>query len=329
MTNMKYKLIESESNNPWYNLALEEYLLNHIKPNEIILYLWQNDQTVVIGANQNPWKECNIELLEVEGGKLARRLSGGGAVFHDLGNLNFTFIMEKNYYDFNKQINVIIDAVNEFGINAEFTGRNDIVVNNKKVSGNAFYFSGKKAYHHGTVLVDSDFNKLVKYLNVSKEKIKSKGIDSVRSRVINLSECDSNVSVEKIKKELKNAFIKNYGTYEKININDIVGEDFKEIEERYSSWDFRFGDTPKFDVTFNKRFDWGEININLSLLKGKINEMYIYSDAMDVELISNIKEELIGLPLNPMIIKKSLENNEIISKYQDFDNWLISEIQKL
>lgn len=329
MSDMSFKLIESKSNNPWYNLALEEYLLSHNKQNEVILYLWQNNHTVVIGANQNPWKECNIELLEKDGGKLARRLSGGGAVYHDLGNLNFTFIMNKKDYDFEKQISVIIDAVKKFGIKAEFTGRNDIVVNSKKISGNAFYFSGDKAYHHGTLLVDSDFNKLVEYLNVSKEKIKSKGIDSVRSRVTNLTECDSNINVEKIKEELKAAFVRIYGEYDEVFVSDIIGEDFEEIEKKYSSWDFRFGDTPKFDVVLNNRFPWGEVNINLKLLKGKISEVKIYTDAMDVNFVNSVEKLMIDLPLEAAIIKDIFKRNQIVSDYQDFIEWLTKEIQKL
>lgn len=134
----KPEIIYSQSFNPWYNLALEEYLLNGVSDNEVILYLWQNDNTVVVGRNQNAWKECRCKLLEEEGGKLARRLSGGGAVYHDLGNLNFTFLMKDSLYDLKHQLNVILNAVKMAGIEAEFSGRNDLVVQGKKFSGNAF-----------------------------------------------------------------------------------------------------------------------------------------------------------------------------------------------
>src|SRR6056297_3762446 len=147
------KIYHSTSFDPWHNLAFEEYLLNQVEENEVILYLWQNDNTGVIGRNQNAWKECRSELLAEEGGKLARRLSGGGAVYHDLGNLNFTFIMDKDNYNLKKQLKVILEAVRDQGIEAEFSGRNDLVVKSKKFSGNAFYFGSETAYHHGTILV--------------------------------------------------------------------------------------------------------------------------------------------------------------------------------
>ncbi len=284
---LKAKFIESNSFNPWLNLAYEEYLLNNVNSNEVILYLWQNDRSVVIGANQNPWKECNTSLLESEGGKLARRLSGGGAVYHDLGNLNFTFIMTKICYDFPKQVKVIIDALKECGISAEFTGRNDIVVNGKKISGNAFYFKGNKSFHHGTILVDCDFVKLTKYLQVSKEKIISKGIESVKSRVSNLKEIDSKLDIEDIKENLKRQFVISYGCYQQISFEELYNNEIKKLYDKYSSWDFRYGVTPKFSISWVKRFNWGELDVNLNLEKGIIKEVKIYSDAMDSNIVDN------------------------------------------
>src|SRR6056297_3015303 len=209
--NLKAKYAAGEGYNPWYNLALEEYLLDNLEENEVILYLWQNDNTGVIGRNQNAWKECRSELLAEEGGKLARRLSGGGAVYHDLGNLNFTFIMDKDNYNLKKQLKVILEAVRDQGIEAEFSGRNDLVVKSKKFSGNAFYVGSEAAYHHGTILVDTDFQKLVKYLQVSREKIESKGVDSVRSRVINLKELKNELTIKDIKKSMATSFKDIYG----------------------------------------------------------------------------------------------------------------------
>jgi len=174
----KLRIFYSEEYNPWYNLALEEYLIDRVEEDEIILYLWQNEHTVVIGRNQNAWKECRCSKLEErDGGYLARRLSGGGAVYHDLGNLNFTFLMERDDYDLHKQLSVILDAVKKLGIEAEFSGRNDLTAQGKKFSGNAFYFGTDKAYHHGTILYDTEIEPLLEYLSVSSEKIKTKGIE--------------------------------------------------------------------------------------------------------------------------------------------------------
>ncbi len=323
---LKVKFVESNSFNPWLNLAYEEYLLNNIMSNEVILYLWQNERTVVIGANQNPWKECNTSLLESDGGKLARRLSGGGAVYHDLGNLNFTFIMDKSIYDFSKQVMVIINALKEQGISAEFTGRNDILVNDKKISGNAFYFRENKALHHGTVLVNCDFAELTKYLQVSKEKIKSKGIESIKSRVNNLKDIDPNIDIEEIKESLKRQFVISYGDYEQLSIEELNNKEIEKLYDKYSSWDWRYGDTPKFAISMVKRFDWGELDINLNLEKGIIKEVKIYSDAMDPNITDNIKEILLGASLNEI---NSRFNNYETYEYEEIKEWIVSELKNL
>ena len=192
------KLVLGTSYDPWYNLAVEEYLLEQLSDDQIILYLWQNDNTVVIGRNQNPWQECKINDLEAEGGRLARRLSGGGAVFHDLGNLNYTLLFPKDRYNLDEQLTIVLNALSNLGIAAEFSGRNDIVYQGKKISGTAFYYGPKGAYIHGTILIDSNLNNLTSMLKVSAEKIKSKGIDSIRSRVMNLIEVKPQLTVSQV-----------------------------------------------------------------------------------------------------------------------------------
>ena len=295
----KLLMAHSEQYNPCYNLALEEYLLNNINSGEIMLYLWQNDKTVVIGRNQNAWKECQCKKLEQEdNGHLARRLSGGGAVYHDLGNLNFTFIMDRDLYNLDKQLKVILKAVNKLGINAKFSGRNDLTVKDKKFSGNAFYFGSDSAYHHGTIMFETNFEKMVSYLQVSEDKIKSKGVESVRSRVANLKEINSNISLSALKKALRESFAEVYGDNKNISEDKYYDpsqmKELAELYKKYSSWDWRYGKSPEFDIDLKKRFNWGEIEIGLKLKKAVIEKADIYSDAMDVELIEMIKDALEG-----------------------------------
>lgn len=318
------KIICSDAIDPWYNLALEEYFLDNIKENEILLYLWQNKDTVVIGRNQNPWKECRCKELEANGGHLARRLSGGGAVFHDLGNLNFTFIMNKKYYDLDKQLKVILNAVRNQGLDANFTGRNDLVLDGKKFSGNAFYYKKQSAYHHGTILIDSDLSKLVKYLQISKEKIESKGIDSVRSRVINLKSKNPSMNVEDMKNSLVKSFIHLYGgTGEKMSIHN--DEIIENLYKKYSSWDWRYSETPSFDITFSNRFKWGGIELGLQLKNGHIKSAMLYSDALLVDLMDEI-----ALVLNqtPFDIKSMVEKIITIKTSKENENQIIEDICK-
>lgn len=317
------KIICSTSYNPSYNLAIEEYFLGKVKANEMILYLWQNENTIVIGRNQNPWKECKCKDFEMDGGKIARRLSGGGTVFHDRGNLNFTFIMDKKIYDLEKQLSVILKAVNNLGIDAKFSGRNDILVGERKFSGNAFYEKLNSSYHHGTILVDADMNKLSKYLKVSKEKIASKGVESVRSRVVNLKTIKEDITIEKLKESLINSFIEIYKGDS--NIEYIKDEyDIKDLYEKYSSWEWKYGQTPKFDINFVKRFKWGEIDLNLNLKNGIIDSLVIYSDAMNSILIKDIENELLKTPFKMDSICKKLNN--VICKIDEKD--MILEIQE-
>lgn len=285
------KYLLNEEYNPYHNLALEEYLLNHVKKEECILYLWQNEKTVVIGKNQNPWKECRLKELENDGGKLVRRLSGGGAVFHDLGNLNFTFLVNKEDYNLEKQLEVILKAVNHLAIPARKTGRNDITVEERKFSGNAFYSDGKHAYHHGTILIHVDMDNLSKYLNVSKDKLVSKGVESVRSRVMNLSEYREGLNINTMRDELIRAFGEVYESNplplntERINYEEVNG-----LSKKYSSWDWIYGKKIAFNYLIERRLEWGNIEIEFHVEAGVVKECMAYSDSMDTGFIGQIPE---------------------------------------
>ena len=207
---------------PHRNLAIEEYLTDTVPEDTCILYLWQNRHTVVIGRNQNAWAECRTTELERDSGTLARRLSGGGAVYHDMGNLNFTFSLREADYDLRRQQSVIVEACRLLGIPAEISGRNDILTNGCKFSGNSFYNHAGCAFHNGTLLLSVDMANLGKYLTPSKVKLESKGVASVRSRVINLTELKPDLTIDSMATAMVKAFETVYDLEASIRFSDVL-----------------------------------------------------------------------------------------------------------
>lgn len=288
-------LYRARSTDPYRNLAVEEHLLERVEEGTCILYLWQNQNTVVIGRNQNAWKECRVSLLEGEGGHLARRLSGGGAVFHDMGNLNFTFLVNEADYDLDRQLTVIQTACRAVGVAAERSGRNDILADGRKFSGNAFYHSKGKAYHHGTLLVDADGEKLARYLSPSKAKLQAKGVESVRSRVVNLRELVPELTCKQLAEELTAAFATVYGgTVQFLCDEALDGDRVDELRGRYASADWLYG--PRLPLSFEceGRFEWGGVQLQLQVESGVVVQVRVYSDAMDWALSPTLEAALTG-----------------------------------
>lgn len=286
-------LYQAQGVDPYENLAAEQFLLEHLQPGQCILYLWQNQNTVVIGKNQNPWAECRVSLLQEEGGKVARRLSGGGAVFHDLGNLNFTFLAKTEDYDVDKQLSVIAQACGYAGIPVEKSGRNDLLAEGRKFSGNAFYHSQGNSYHHGTLLIASQMDKLQRYLSPSKAKLDAKGVSSVRSRVVNLTELAPDLTVETMKQNMIRAFEAVYG----LQVSPIIISDpdqLAELTQKNGSWEHLFGTPLPFTFQCEARFPWGGIQLDLDAKGGVIRAVKAYSDAMDWQLPGVIETALTG-----------------------------------
>ena len=302
----KLLVYKASAFNPYFNLATENILFENLPKESLIIYLWQNENTVVIGKNQNPWAECNCELLKSEGGYVARRLSGGGAVFHDLGNLNFTFIASEENFDIKRNFEIIKTACNLCEIEAEISGRNDILVNGKKFSGNAFYHSTGKAYHHGTLLLNVDSEKLDRYLTPNAEKLKAKGVKSVKSRTINLCDIVPHLTVEKMQNAIIEAAEKLFNL--KAENFEIPKKDIKKTADLFGSWEFIFGSSLPFSITLSKRLRFGSCELNLNLKGGKISEVKFFTDALDTTLSERVENCLLGCEFSFDEIKNKLLN---------------------
>lgn len=295
---MKLQILISSQYNPYLNRAVEQYLTDNQEEDCVTMYLWKNQQTVVIGYNQNPFSECNVKLLLDEGGHLMRRGTGGGAVYHDLGNINFSFVADKSLYDVKKQLSVIQDALRNYGLEAEISGRNDLICQGRKFSGNAFAKGQNNDLHHGTILIKTDAAMMQRYLTVDKAKLLKNGVKSVASRVVNLSELVPELTSENIKQPLIASFEKVYG--DKASVMDfdetIKKPEVQAIFEKISSHEFLFGRWEQFKTTKKARFSWGGVEIALKVdeVQSIIKEVQIASDCLDTEIIGTAEQMLKG-----------------------------------
>lgn len=291
----RIQLCRTDCTDPYRNLAVEQYLLETVPADTGILYLWQNRHTVVIGRNQNAWRECRTTQLAEDGGFLARRLSGGGAVFHDLGNLNFTFLMNKADYDLPRQLGVIVEACRAMGIPAECSGRNDVLADGRKFSGNAFYEHQGKSYHHGTLLVDVDMSAMGRYLSPSQAKLEAKGVASVRSRVVNLRELKPGLTIVEMAERMEAAFQSVYGlTAERLEEGRFDRSYVDALTERNASWEWLYGRDLTCTLQCGDRFAWGEIELRLAVEGGIVAQAAAYTDAMDWALAPAVETALTG-----------------------------------
>lgn len=306
---MKNYIYCSNDSDGWMNLARDGYFLENIGADEILLYFYVNSNAVIIGRNQNAWRECNIDAMEMDGVQLVRRHTGGGAVYHDGGNLNFSFIMNERKYDLKRQLGVIVAALRKLGITAEVSGRNDVVVDGKKFSGNAFGLSRGNRGHHGTILINANLSKLSKYLNASAAKLKSKGIDSVRSRVCNLSDEIPGISVDIVRKSIIDSFIEEYGLVSEYVVDENSAAEIARRYERQKSWEWRFGKTPEFDYSIEHRFSFGELQLLMCLKHGAVYSISVFSDALDVNLTGNIERRLTGCRFDPKSMAAALQES--------------------
>ena len=338
---MNLRILKSAVTNPWFNLATEDWIFNTLDADSHTLFLWRNSETVVIGRSQNPWVECKIDKMQADEVFLARRQSGGGAVFHDLGNTNFTFLSPKDDYDQVANFTIIINALKKLGIDAKLSGRNDMQVGDKKISGSAFKHAADRSFHHGTLLVNADMQKLGDYLNPHPLKLKAKGIKSVRARVANLVEFNEDITHEILSQAIIEAFCAYYrdtdydGTalIEELDEASLAKQPtLNKYYQQMADWDWRFGKTPQFSHHMETRFDWGIVDVHMDVQHAVITDVVIFSDALNVELIEQLKEALTDIrydrnEVKAKLAKLSETHSDLATQIDEVSEWLISEME--
>ena len=303
---MSNYLYVSTSGDGWRNLAVDEYFLDTLGPDDMMLYFYVNSNAVIIGQGQNPWAECRLAEMDRDGVQLVRRITGGGAVFHDGGNLNFSFIAGEGRYDLDRQFGLILNAVRALGIPCEFSGRNDLLADGRKFSGNAFCKRGGIRQHHGTLLVSADMTRLQNYLNVDPRKLKPKGVKSVKSRVCNLNEFVPGLRRDDMLSALKRAYAEQYGAYTELHTEDLDEAAIAPYYEKQKSDAWRLGTTPRFDIEIENRFPWGGLQMLLTLRHGAVSDISVYSDANDAELPGRVRAALMGANFGSQPIAEAL-----------------------
>lgn len=309
---------------PAMNLALEEYVLRQSKQNEDLLLFYINEPSIIIGCHQNTLEEINHDYVEQHGIHVVRRLSGGGAVYHDLGNLNFSFLtdyQQENFQNFKKFTEPVVRCLKELGVTAELSGRNDILVDGHKVSGNAQYISKGRMVSHGTLLFSTDLSEVSKALHVQTGKIASKGIKSVRSRVANISEfLNQPMDIETFKKHILETYFK--GVPE-IPVYPLSTKDWEEVHqlaaERYRSWEWTYGNSPDFNVERRQRFPGGEIDARLFVKQGVIQSIKFYGDFFSEFHIEELEHLLSGVRYGRKEIISSLQGLAIERYFSGID----------
>lgn len=302
--------------NPMINLAMEEYVLKHIPSDDSYFLFYINSPSIIIGKNQNTLEEINKPYIDAKGIKVVRRLSGGGAVYHDLGNLNFSFITAddgNSFHNFKKFTQPIVDALNKMGVPAELSGRNDIHVGERKISGNAQFSQKGRMFSHGTLMLDSDINEVVNALKVSDAKIASKGIKSIRSRVANINEfLPAPLPMDEFKETILKAIFEEQGQIHEYQLTQKDWDIIHQIsEEKYQQWEWNYGASPNFNIIKSKRFPSGTVEVRLDVHQGLINQASIYGDFFGLGEIQDIENALINSPYHREGIEEALKGVDV------------------
>lgn len=315
---MKY--IKTDWRIPAYNMAMEELIMNHLPSDDYVTF-YIHDPSIIVGQHQNTIEEINQEYCTEKGIHVQRRLSGGGAVYHDHGNLNFSFIVKGTKEDVNNfdvLTRPVIKTLEKLGVKAELSGRNDILIDGKKFSGNAQYFSNGKLLQHGTILFNSQMAELGKALKVKEIKIQSKGVKSVASRVTNVMDYleDKNITIEEFKELLLTTIGEIYPLEEYVLTAEEqqIHEDL--VKNKFSTYEWNYGKSPKFNLEKTEKFPSGIIELKMDVNKGMIQDIKIYGDFFVRTPISSLEEKLKGVKYTRKDINEALKDVNI----QDFFN---------
>ncbi len=319
---MKNLLYVSPSADGWHNLAVDEWLLDHLEEDAFLLSFYVNENAVIIGRNQNPWKECALDAMARDGVQLVRRVTGGGAVYHDTGNLNYSLIAGQGRYDQDGQYELILRALRSLGIPCERSGRNDLLAGGRKFSGSAFCQRGNIRQHHGTLLVGAALDRLPLYLQPDPRKLRAKGVGSVRGRVCNLSSFRPGLQVDEVREALIEAYSAALGRFEPWSPDTAAG--LAPYEERHRSWEWRMGKTPAFDLELERRFPWGGVQLLFTLREGRVASLETYTDALDERLSERLRACLTGQRLDAGALGAALAGAED-EPLRDIAAWLAGE----
>lgn len=309
--------VESQTTDPYYNLALEEYLFEHLDSQKECCFFWQNDNTIVVGKYQNTVEEVNRQYVEKHGIRVVRRLSGGGAVYHDKGNLNYTLIVNQaDYEDFNFRVFVtpVINALAKFGVAAQFNGRNDITINDQKISGNSQYSRNGRLLHHGCIMLDSNLLNVAEALNVKPAKFDSKSMKSVRSRVTTINaNAPAPIEMAEFKKVLREYIFQN-AMPEDYHFSPEALKAVKSLKTKYEAWEWNYGHSPIYTMRREMKFPAGLVTAFLNVESGIIKSVSFFGDFFGSRDLTELEQALTGIPLD--------ENLETVLEKLDVSSYM-------
>lgn len=324
----QHSIYISKSTNPYFNLTLEDWLFRHKAPEEPLLLIYRDEPCVVIGRHQNPWKEVNFKALRVRPGvPFVRRRSGGGTVYHDLGNTNFSIHLPRHSFHRHVTAQIVVRAVRSLGIDAHANDRNDICVGDEKVSGSAYKIVNNRAYHHGTMLISSNLETLGDLLATDKDTMITKGVASVRSPVCNLQQFNSKITHDAFTNAIVQEFQNEYGVDTSAHVIS-ESEELKNLEyirkglDELPSWDWAFGQTPEFTYTINHSFPWGKVSAEIQSKHGIIDSCVLntHLETGALEMLTQLSQSFVGQRYG--FTEHNPSNPDRIGPRQDLAVWL-------